>query len=119
MPLVIGVRAESWQTEPEVWDRPTHSDLRWWLDRRGDCLLHEPTRRIAYSHRALRGRRSRIRQVGWFSGARLVPGHPAGSTGTTKLRASCSTFLRPRGFVGISAVNDLRRLRCRGQYRTR
>ena len=50
-----------------------HSDLRWWRDRRGDCLLHKPTRRIADSGRALRGRRSRFRQVGWFSGARLVP----------------------------------------------
>jgi hypothetical protein len=58
------------------------SDLRWWRDWRRDRVLHKPTRRTCDRHRALRGRWGGVRQVGRFSSIRLVPGYPAGSTGT-------------------------------------
>ena len=58
-----------------------HSDLRRWRDRRRDRLLHRPTRRTANRHRASRGRRRCIWQVGRLSGARLVPWQLARSIG--------------------------------------
>src|SRR5262249_51331650 len=88
-----------------------HRDLRRWLDWRRDCLLHKPTGRAADPHRTSRGRRRGVRQIGRLPGARLVPRHPGRSIGAAKLRGPCRTFFRTRQSLGISASDDLRRLR--------
>ena len=56
---------------------------------------------------------------GRLSGARLVSRQPARSIGAAKLRAPCLTFLRARRSLGISASDNLCRLRRRGRYRAR
>src|SRR5262249_11798680 len=82
-------------------------DLRWWRDRRRDRLFHKPTRRALDRHRASRGRRFRLRQIGRLSGARLVPRQLARSIGAAELRAPRRTFRRARRSLGLSASDDL------------
>jgi hypothetical protein len=85
-------------------------DLRRWRDRRRGRLLYQPTRRAADPHRASRGRRRSLRQIGRLPGARLVQRQPARSSGAAELRAPCRAFLRARRSLGISAFDDLQRV---------